>query len=451
MAKGRDERPPQLALVVGIAGEEHVAVIDGESVADPAAYGKVVTEIGWIAGNALALDRIDCVDEGRWRRLSVRHGDRLWGGMIEPGGHVDDAGMLGVLNAALAAQDAPGRLVAFDPGYHDARGGYAYLTRPQADQYAAHPHARVDDRTARLLSLLWTPAERVGVPLHMHAGEITAIAISKTDGVVASAGSDDAVRLWDLRKHVEREPVPAHVPKAVAFGPGDELFVGTAAGVWRGGRVFGGRRVMSIDIDHEAEYMAVGALDHDRFDPPAWIEVWDLVRDSLIAEWQYDPGNLRVAIAPGGIVGAVSESGAIGMWTATGMRRFVDRVAGAVWGIDFSIDGARMVVGTEDGVIVERESGTGRVLRELRATTGVWDLAYDHSGTRLAVAGGAGVEVFGGSGSVVGLGDGPRAMPTIAALSGAGCVAWLQDGRLVGGCSVGEIGRVYVWNRDALP
>lgn len=165
--------------------------------------------------------------------------------------------------------------------------------------------------------------------------------------------------------------------------------------------------------------------------------MWDLRHDVPIAEWSFDDGNIRVAIsADGRSIAAVSETGAIGLWTAEGERHHDDRADGCVWGVALS-------VGAESGRIAVLDAATRRVLHEHQARCGVWTLALAPDGETLAVAGGHGVELMPATGAAIEL-PGPT--------NGVGCVAWLPDGRLLAGaCDRGGVGWVYLWAEPLLP
>lgn len=263
--------------MIAVAGERRVLVLDGECIDAAADYVGVVRRLAALTGGALTLDAIDCVEHpSGQRRLSLRRGERRWGALLAGSTDgIDGERLLAALNAALATLGAPGRLVAFDPGYRGQEGAFAYLSRELAERAA--PLVTEPRASDGAFAALWTDGPPPPLPLHGHSAsgsEVSGVALSPDGRRVASAGGDGMVRTWDLLADAELEPSVVAGAEGVAFDAAGSLLVGTAAGVRRGDRTLGARSVTSLAVDGSRTRMVVGALARDA----AWIEVWDLGR-----------------------------------------------------------------------------------------------------------------------------------------------------------------------------
>jgi hypothetical protein len=427
--------PPGLAVMRSVVGDGHVVSMDGERVDSAPDYESVVRELAAISGGALAYDRFACTEEADGRRLVLHRGDAATAGVLRGDTHwIDQRGLLAILNEAL--RDAPGRLVTFDAGYRDQSVSFAYLTRAQADQL----RGRVTFEPP--LPALWKRTSPGATPLYTHdPGPIgnVALAVSADGALVASAGGDE-VRLWDRRGHVERPTLAIPGATAVAFDARGDLLIGTKCGIRRGDRRLGTRIVNQIATDRARKHLVVGALGHASFSPPSWVEVWDLERETLLAEWESGVGNIHVAIAAAGdLVATASELDRTAVWTRTGTLRFEHEMTGPVWGAGFSPDGTRVVFGGEAGEMIVRAATDGAVIERLRADS-VWSLACGADHGSIAVAGARQVQI---------IGPGSRVLPLPEEVRDMCGVAWLPDGGIVAvSCPYKKPARVYEWSSE---
>jgi hypothetical protein len=110
-----------------------------------------------------------------------------------------------------------------------------------------------------------------------------------------------------------RELARLAVPGAsgiVCDATGDWL-VGTARDVLHGRRTLGDRRMGSIATDADGRRLVFGSLGHEGYDPPAFVEVWDLAAERRLVDLPFEVGTPFVAISPDGArIAAVGESGA---------------------------------------------------------------------------------------------------------------------------------------------
>ncbi len=335
-------------------GEARVLTIDGECVDDARSYESVVARLAALSGGALVYDRIDCVEQLDGRRLTLRRGDLLVGGVLAKGDWIDAPGLLAVLNDAVA--DGPGRFVTFESGYGDQSSSFAFLTRDDAGKL----RGAVDIEGVKTA---WKPRPRGAVPLFVHDAPgytVASLAASHDGRLIASAGGDE-VRVFDTRADITRV-VPVAGASAVAFDAHGDVLVGTAAGVHRGGSTLGRRLVKRLVVDRDGKRLVVGAIAHADYDPPQWVEVWDL--DS--GEWEVATGTINLAAA-GDTIATAGEGGECSDGSELSRHR-----AQAVWALAFGGDGALSVSG--DGVTVLAPARKPLVLPEDIAEVGdhVW-------------------------------------------------------------------------------
>jgi WD40 repeat protein len=236
--------------------------------------------------------------------------------------------------------------------------------------------------------------------LHGHDGAATDVDFDSRDGVVASAGTDDTIRLWSVAAHRQLgAPLRAQSGgvNAIAFSPNHRLLV--SAGVSGRLRLWDvaarrpvgrplrsrGRGITGVAFSPDGRILASVAFDRR-------IRLWSVARrQQLLSLSVPGSGANSIAFSPDGrTLASGGFDGSIRLWSAATHRQLGAPLRGhrfVVTSLAFSPDGTRLASGGQDHTARLWSVATHRQLgRPIRFSQSVRDVAFAPDGRTLASA-----------------------------------------------------------------
>jgi WD40 repeat protein len=292
-------------------------------------------------------------------------------------------------------------------------------------------------RRAVLTGAVVDPAQLDGVDMHGAAGPAdlpqpqfrpsavarsTAVAVA--DGVLAEAGSDGTIRLWEAEAGQLLRVIAAHTATvhSVAFLAGGRRLVSAGGD----GRV---RLWNTATGEPDGELEAGSGAAHAVAVAPDESTVAAVGRDGMIWTWDAASGARLLALPSGsgpvwpvalsatGQLAAGCADGAVRLWHGDGtLAHVLPCGTRAVWAVAFTPDGGTVVGGGEDGAIRRWHTADGTEQPALRTSgPAIWSAVFADTGDLATGAADgtvtlwpSGRELAGHNGPVWSLAFGPR-------------------------------------------
>ena len=351
----------------------------------------------------------------------------------------------GVWGVALAAD---GRLLASGSGDGTARLWEAsFALRNRGEPYAERSSDSGDSPAAP------PSGGRLLATLQGHTSVVRGAALSADGQLLASAGFDGAVRLWEASTGRPLATLLGQTDgvRAVALAAdGQVLASGSLDGavrLWealRTGRVLATLQghigtVRGVALAADAQLLASSGED-------GAVRLWEASTGRLLATLQGHTGGVwGVALsADGRLLASGGGDGAVRLWDTSGERPLASMQGhtSGVWGVALSADGRLLASGGGDGAARLWESSTGRLLMTVQGHTGaVWSVALTPDGRLLASGGGDGTARLWDAST-------GQLLTTVQGHTGAvWSVALAADGRLL--ATGGGYGTVRLWEASS--
>ena len=245
-----------------------------------------------------------------------------------------------------------------------------------------------------LVANLWDILTGRSVATATHPAEVTAVAFSPVEAVLAFGSYDDTIRLWDVERRGDiaslEGPSDGDGVLSLAFSPeGATLAAGYQQGIvklWDVARAQAGltlvghmSQVRSVAFSPDGATLASGSADET-------LRLWDVETGTEIALLEGHDGSVNsVAFSRDGTL-AAAWGPTVRVWDAETWEEAADPMRHGSWGyaVAFSPDGTNLAAGSGNTVLL-RETGTWRTLATFEGhTERINSLAFSPDGATLA-------------------------------------------------------------------
>jgi WD40 repeat protein len=246
--------------------------------------------------------------------------------------------------------------------------------------------------------MIWdTLTDSVLTTLREHAGSVLAVAYSPDGRTLASASADHTLRIWDAATGHELRTLPGHEDwvRDVAYSPDGRTLASASndgtVKIWDAATgqpvqtLLGhANLVTSVAYSPDSRTLASASNDHT-------VKLWDVASGR---ETRTLPGHtavvLGVAYSPDGrTLASASADGTVRTWDAATGHVLQILIGHGDWVRDvaYSPDGRTLASASQDHTVRIWEVATGQELRTLRGHTApVWGVSYSPDGRTLASA-----------------------------------------------------------------